>query len=96
MKGYCTVPDPALSVVCGISLEDEPGLGPLTLPGFLREVTDRHGPREAIVQPRPDGTVERAGSGTPNTNPRTPDGTAGPPATGPSTDPPRPDEQHQI
>ncbi|MEZ5737076.1 MAG: AMP-binding protein [Novosphingobium sp.] len=59
MKGYCTVPDPALSVVCGISLEDEPGLGPLTLPGFLREVTDRHGPREAIVQPRPDGTVER-------------------------------------
>ena len=30
---------PSLSIVSGPSLSDEPGLGPLTLPGFLRDVT---------------------------------------------------------
>jgi len=59
MEGYASVPDPALSLVKGIPLEDEPGLGPLTLPGLLREVTDRFGPDEAIAQPRPTGQVER-------------------------------------
>lgn len=38
-----------LAIAKGIPLEEEPGLGPLTLPGFLREITDRYGPREALV-----------------------------------------------
>jgi len=59
MEGYATVPDPSLSVVYGLPLEEEPGIGALTLPGFLREVTERYGPREAIAQPLPDGSVER-------------------------------------
>jgi fatty-acyl-CoA synthase len=46
--------DPAIAH--GIPLEDEPGLGPLTTPGFLREVTARYGTREALVQPFPDGS----------------------------------------
>jgi acyl-CoA synthetase (AMP-forming)/AMP-acid ligase II len=48
--------DPA--IVRGIPLEEEPGLGALTMPGFLREVTDRHATREALVQPFPDGSRE--------------------------------------
>lgn len=59
MDGYSRVPDPALSLVQGIPLAEEPGIGPLTLSGFLQEVVARHGPREAIAQPRSDGTVER-------------------------------------
>jgi fatty-acyl-CoA synthase len=42
-----------LAVVHGIPLEDEPGLGALTLPGFLAEVRGRYGPREALVMHRP-------------------------------------------
>ena len=38
-----------LSVVSGPPLADEPGLGTLTLPGFLREVTAKYGEREALV-----------------------------------------------
>ncbi|MFA7584620.1 MAG: AMP-binding protein [Novosphingobium sp.] len=56
---YAHVPDPAVSLVQGLPLEQEPGLGALTLSGFLREVVARHGPREAIAQPRPDGVMER-------------------------------------
>ncbi|MDR2857547.1 MAG: acyl--CoA ligase [Novosphingobium sp.] len=48
-----------LAVVHGMPLEDEPGLGALTLPGFLREVTDRYDPREALVMHRRDGVPER-------------------------------------
>ena len=59
MKGYSFVPDESVSLVRGIPLEEEPGLGTLTLPGFLREVTRKFGAREAIAQPRPGGTVER-------------------------------------
>ena len=33
----------------GPSLSDEPGLGTLTLPGFLRDVTSMFGDREALV-----------------------------------------------
>src|SRR6516225_9401360 len=40
---------PSLSIVSGPPLCDEPGLGSLTLPGFLREVTQTYGPREALV-----------------------------------------------
>src|SRR5262249_54840282 len=38
-----------LSVVSGPPLADEPGLGALALPGFLREVTRLYGEREAVV-----------------------------------------------
>lgn len=48
-----------LAIARGIPLSDEPGLGALTLPGFLREVTERYGPREALAMPRPDGSTER-------------------------------------
>jgi acyl-CoA synthetase (AMP-forming)/AMP-acid ligase II len=59
MDGYSDVPDPAVSLAHGIPLSEEPGLGTLTLPGWLREVTTRFAAREAIAQPRPDGTTER-------------------------------------
>ncbi len=38
------------SIVHGIALESEPGLGELTLPGFIRAVTQRYPDREALVQ----------------------------------------------
>ena len=38
-----------LAIIHGIPLEEEPGLGALTLPGFLAEVCERFGPREALV-----------------------------------------------
>ena len=40
---------PSPSIVSGPSLSDEPGLGTLTLPGFLRDVTSMYGDREALV-----------------------------------------------
>lgn len=39
----------ALSIIKGIPLSEEPGLGALTLGGWLREVTQKYGPREALV-----------------------------------------------
>jgi fatty-acyl-CoA synthase len=39
----------SLSLVHGMALADEPGQGPLTIGGYLREVAARHGPREALV-----------------------------------------------
>lgn len=47
----------ALSIVSGIALSEEPGLGAMTLPGYLREVTSRHAGREALVMHQADGTV---------------------------------------
>ena len=41
MEVHASVPDPEVSVVKGIPLEDEPGLGALTLTGWLAEVTRR-------------------------------------------------------
>lgn len=38
-----------LSIAFGGPLEDEPGMGPLTIPGYLREVVRRNGPAEAVV-----------------------------------------------
>ena len=38
-----------LSIVHGIPLADEQGIGALTLGGFVREVAQRHGPAEAAV-----------------------------------------------
>lgn len=45
----------ALSILRGPPLTDEPGLGALTLGGFLREVTARYGEREALVLHGPAG-----------------------------------------
>jgi len=46
-----------LSIVSGPPLSDEPGLGALTLPGFLREVTQAYGEREALVWRTADGVT---------------------------------------
>ena len=59
MEGYSIVPDPSVSLAHGIPLSEELGLGALTLPGWLREVTHRFAAHEAIAQPRPDGSTER-------------------------------------
>jgi fatty-acyl-CoA synthase len=48
---------PPLSVISGPSLKDEPGLGTLTLPGFLREVTSNYGDREALVFRTAEGVI---------------------------------------
>ncbi|MET0282846.1 MAG: class I adenylate-forming enzyme family protein [Polyangiales bacterium] len=46
---------PALSIAHGLPLEAEPGLGALTIGGYLREVTRRHTGREALVIDLPSG-----------------------------------------
>jgi fatty-acyl-CoA synthase len=46
-----------LSIVSGQPLLDERGLGALTLPGFLREVTQTYGEREALVWRTADGVI---------------------------------------
>lgn len=38
-----------LSIAFGGPLEEEPGMGPLTIPGYLHEVVRRNGPAEAVV-----------------------------------------------
>lgn len=48
----------SLSIVSGPPLRTEPGLGTLTLPGFLREVCAIYGEREALVWRTEEG-VER-------------------------------------
>lgn len=53
------IADAALSISCGLPLGDEPGLGELTLGGFLREVTAQHSGREALVHVQRDGKIER-------------------------------------
>lgn len=47
----------ALSIVTGTPLGEEPGLGALTLPGYLREVTTRFAGREALVRRSAHGTL---------------------------------------
>jgi fatty-acyl-CoA synthase len=46
------------SIVRGIPLDEEPGLGALTIPGYLREVTQRYAHSEALVMHGPGG-IER-------------------------------------
>jgi acyl-CoA synthetase (AMP-forming)/AMP-acid ligase II len=46
---------PEPSIVRGVPLEDEPGIGALTIAGYLREVVERYGQREAVVMPLPSG-----------------------------------------
>jgi fatty-acyl-CoA synthase len=48
----------AASIASGIPLGAEPGLGALTIPGYLREVTARYAAREALVHRSAQG-VER-------------------------------------
>jgi fatty-acyl-CoA synthase len=50
---------PSLSIVRGVPLAEETGLGTLTLPGFIREVTQRFAAREALVQRGTDDILER-------------------------------------
>lgn len=47
----------APSILRGAPLSEEPGIGALTLPGFLRDVTARYADREALVMHTPDGVV---------------------------------------
>ncbi|MGX6512121.1 class I adenylate-forming enzyme family protein [Rhodococcus sp. SJ-2] len=47
----------SVSIVSGPPLSDEPGLGALTLPGFLREVTELYDDREALVMHGADGVT---------------------------------------
>lgn len=55
--GVNTTPAPAVSIAHGSPIAEEPGLGTLTLPGFLREVTQMYGDREALVMHTAEGTV---------------------------------------
>lgn len=45
------------SIIHGIPLAEEQGLGALTLPGYLREVTTRYAQREALVMHEASGTT---------------------------------------
>ncbi len=44
-----------LSIARGLPLEQEPGVGALTIGGYLQDVTRRHGGREALVMYLPSG-----------------------------------------
>jgi fatty-acyl-CoA synthase len=50
-----TAQSQSLSIVRGIPLDEEPRIGALTIPGYLREVTARFGEREALVMHTPTG-----------------------------------------
>jgi acyl-CoA synthetase (AMP-forming)/AMP-acid ligase II len=47
--------DTSLSIISGRPVSEEEGLGALTLSGWFREVTERFGPREALVWHGPGG-----------------------------------------
>jgi len=51
------VDDLSRSLVRGIPLSEEEGIGALTIPGYLREVCGCYAQREAVVQHRPDTVV---------------------------------------
>lgn len=46
-----------VSIVTGIPLSAEPGVGALTLPAYLREVTAKYSTREALVMHAPEGVM---------------------------------------
>jgi fatty-acyl-CoA synthase len=54
-----TIANASMTVIRGIPLDDEPGLGALTLAGYLQEVTTRYADREALVIHSVDGSVQR-------------------------------------
>ena len=43
------MPEFAASIAHGLPLSEEPGIGALTIGGYLRELAARHGPHEAVV-----------------------------------------------
>jgi acyl-CoA synthetase (AMP-forming)/AMP-acid ligase II len=47
------------SLIKGPPLGEQPGLGALTLPGYLREIAGRFAAREALAFRHPDGPIER-------------------------------------
>ena len=49
--------EPALSLVHGIPLADEPGIGPLTIPAYLIELARRHGGAEALIEWRGEARI---------------------------------------
>ena len=53
------VDDLSVSRVRGTPLADEPGIGALTIPGYLREVCTRYEGCEALVLHHRDGHIER-------------------------------------
>jgi acyl-CoA synthetase (AMP-forming)/AMP-acid ligase II len=59
MSDHQIIQDMSLSIVRGIPLVEEPGLGALTLPAFIRQLSARYAGREALVQRRTDGAMER-------------------------------------
>ncbi|HET8882207.1 MAG TPA: class I adenylate-forming enzyme family protein [Solimonas sp.] len=48
---------PSPSVIRGLPLDEETGIGPLTLPAYLRDVTTRFATREALVMHEAAGTT---------------------------------------
>lgn len=59
MSSHQFVQTKSVSIVRGPPLSEEPGLGALTLAGFIRQVTERFAEREVLAQRRADGSVER-------------------------------------
>lgn len=59
MNAYQVIPDRSMSIIHGPPLLEEPGLGELSLPGFLRQVTEHCPDREALVRHLPNRAVER-------------------------------------
>ncbi|MEE2732064.1 MAG: class I adenylate-forming enzyme family protein [Pseudomonadota bacterium] len=52
-----TVDDLSASLVRGMPLQEEPGMGALTIPGYLQEVCERYGDAEALVLHTATGTL---------------------------------------
>lgn len=48
---------PRPSIIHGLPLSEEPGLGPLTIPGYIRRVTQRFADREALVLRGREGRI---------------------------------------
>lgn len=48
---------PSISLIRGTPLSEEPGMGALTFPGYLREVTQRYAASEAVVMHGPGGVL---------------------------------------
>lgn len=57
--GHRFVEDLSTSIVRGLPLSEDPTLGELTIAAFIRSVCERFAEREALVQRRCDGTMER-------------------------------------
>ena len=58
MERYTADVADGLSISRGIPLAEEAGIGALTLGGYLREITQKFGPRDAALL-HLDGAVQR-------------------------------------